>query len=150
MRQFSITVKGIFNELFLVLTLLLIKIKDLDFLSWAHMNILTFDIYSTEDKWLNYPLKIDVHLPRVLDLLDERGIKATFFYLRWIARIYSDVIKGINDRGHEITCHTDKYFFVREMHLESFKEDLNSALSSLENITSNKIKSFRDPSFKYY
>jgi len=119
------------------------------------MNVLTFDIeewyhfdiYSTEDKWLNYPPRIDIYLPRVLDLLDEKGIKATFFCLGWIARTYPNIVKQINDRGHEIACHTDKHFFVRQMSFESFREDLKDALFSIENLTGNKIRSFRAPSF---
>jgi len=60
------------------------------------MNILTFDIeewyhfdiYSTEDKWLDYAPRIDLYLPKVLDLLDKHETKATFFCLGWIARTY--------------------------------------------------------------
>jgi len=119
------------------------------------MNILTFDIeewyhfdlYSTEDKWKEYPPRIDLYLPRVLDKLDEYDTKATFFCLGWIARTYPDIIKRIQERGHEIACHSDKHFFVREMTPESFNDDLRMALDSIENVIGEKVVSFRAPAF---
>lgn len=119
------------------------------------MNILTFDIEewyhfdvkSTEDKWLNYEPRIELYLPQVLDLLDLHGLKATFFCLGWIARIYPNIIKEIYKRGHEIACHSDKHFFVKDMTPSSFEKDLQVALASLEDIIGEKVKSFRAPSF---
>lgn len=119
------------------------------------MNILTFDIeewyhfdiYSTEDKWGNYEPRIDLYLPKVLDKLEEKNVKATFFCLGWIVRKYPDILKRIVERGHEIGCHTDKHFFVREMTPESFNEDLRLALDSIENVTGKKVVSFRAPAF---
>ncbi len=119
-----------------------INILTFDIEEWYH-----FDIFSTEDKWLDYPPRIDFYLPRILDKLDELQTKATFFCLGWIARAYPHVIKQIKDRGHEIACHTDKHFFVREMTPETFDEDLRIALDSLQNVTGEKIVSFRAPAF---
>lgn len=119
------------------------------------MNILTFDIeewyhfdtFSTEEKWLDYAPRMDLYLPRILDKLDEIETKATFFCLGWIARTYPDIIKRIQGRGHEIACHSDKHFFVREMTPESFDEDLKMALDSIENVIGQKVTSFRAPAF---
>lgn len=119
-----------------------LNILTFDIEEWYH-----FDILSTEDKWLDYPTRIDLYLPKVLDRLDEYETKATFFCLGWIARTYPNVIKSILERGHEIACHTDKHFFVREMTPESFNEDLVIALDSLENIIGKKVTSFRAPAF---
>ena len=119
------------------------------------MNILTFDIeewyhfdiFSKEKTWLDYPPRINLYLPQVLDSLDEKGIKATFFCLGWIARIYPNGVREICDRGHEIACHTDKHLFVCNMTPEIFRDDLKIAINSLENITGKKVKSFRAPAF---
>lgn len=119
-----------------------INILTFDIEEWYH-----FDIFSTEDKWLDYPPRIDEYLPRVLDKLDEYQTKATFFCLGWIARTYPDVLKKIQERGHELACHSDKHFFVREMTPESFNEDLKNALDSIENATGQKVTSFRAPAF---
>lgn len=119
-----------------------LNILTFDIEEWYH-----FDIFSTEDKWLDYPPRIDLYLPRVLDKLDNHETKATFFCLGWIARTYPQVLKQIKQRGHEIACHSDKHFFVREMTPESFNQDLRQALDSIENVIGEKVTSFRAPAF---
>ncbi len=119
-----------------------INILTFDIEEWYH-----FDIFSAEDKWLDYRPRIEKYLPSVLDKLDECKVKATFFCLGWIARTYPEVIKQIQQRGHEIACHSDKHFFVREMTPVSFDEDLRIALDSIENVTGQKVVSFRAPAF---
>lgn len=119
-----------------------LNILTFDIEEWYH-----FDIFSTEDKWLDYPPRIDLYLPRVLDKLDDHETKATFFCLGWIARTYPQVLKQIKQRGHEIACHSDKHFFVREMTPESFHQDLRQALDSIENTIGEKVTSFRAPAF---
>lgn len=119
------------------------------------MNILTFDIeewyhfdiFSTEDKWGSYEPRIELYLTKVLDKLEEKNFKATFFCLGWIARKYPEIIKQIANRGHEIGCHTDKHLFVKDMTPESFYKDLRLALDSIENLTGKKVVSFRAPAF---
>ena len=122
------------------------------------MNIMTFDIEEwyhflgyqmqiTEDKWKDYPPRIDLYLPQVLDKLDEYQTKATFFCVGWIARTFPDIIKRIHERGHELACHTDKHLFVKDMTPEAFDLDLSQALDSIESITGDKITSFRAPAF---
>lgn len=44
--------------------------------------------------------------PRVLDILDKYGIKATFFMVGDNARKYPDIYKMVVDRGHRIGNHT--------------------------------------------
>lgn len=113
-----------------------------DIEEWYH-----FDIYSPESKWLSYPPRINLYLPEVLDLLDEKGIKSTFFCLGWIARAYPEVLRQIYGRGHEIACHTDKHLFVNKMNPDSFREDMGRALASIEDVIGEKVKSFRAPAF---
>jgi len=121
----------------------------------TQLNILTFDIeewyhfdtFQEEHKWLDHPPRIELYLPRILDKLDQHETTATFFCLGWIARHYPEIIKLIKQRGHEIACHSYKHLFVREMTPESFDKDLKLALDCIQNVTGEKITSFRAPAF---
>ena len=67
------------------------------------MNILTFDI----EEWYAYnqPERIsefDHYLDVILNKLDERHLKATFFCVGEMGRLYPDVIRRIHSQGHEI------------------------------------------------
>lgn len=44
--------------------------------------------------------------PRLLDMLKERGIKATFFLVGKNAAAFPDIVKRMRDEGHEIGNHT--------------------------------------------
>src|SRR5690606_34465498 len=68
------------------------------------LNILTFDIEDwfhildndssrTEDDWSRYPSRIAKNTDRILELLDETGVRATFFCLGWVAEKHPDVVR---------------------------------------------------------
>ena len=44
-------------------------------------------------------------LPALLDLYDEFGVKATFFYIANFAKDCPDIVKMVQSKGHEIACH---------------------------------------------
>ncbi len=44
-------------------------------------------------------------LPRILPLLDEYGVKATFFATGFVQHIYPDLLPALVERGHEIGIH---------------------------------------------
>lgn len=119
-----------------------------------HMNVLSFDI----EEWYTYQLNpyggkeyylptINKYLDSLLNLLDEREFKATFFCLGIIAREYPEVIRKIADRGHEIGCHSDKHLWLNQMKPENLYEDTRLALDSLQNVTGTKVCAYRAPAF---
>ena len=81
------------------------------------MNILTFDIEDwfhildlplVEDPrtWDNYESRIEAGTERLLDLLQEEDIKATFFVLGWVGDRYPEIVRKISKRGFEIGSHS--------------------------------------------
>ena len=40
--------------------------------------------------------------PRILELLDSYGIKATFFVPGWVAETHEELVREVHHRGHEI------------------------------------------------
>jgi peptidoglycan-N-acetylglucosamine deacetylase len=48
----------------------------------------------------------DVGVPRILDMLDELGISATFFIPGWVAEQRPSLARSIVDRGHEVAHHS--------------------------------------------
>ncbi|MBP2367739.1 polysaccharide deacetylase family protein [Pseudonocardia parietis] len=46
-----------------------------------------------------------VAVPRILDILDDHGVKATFFVPGFTAETYPDTTRAIAERGHEIAHH---------------------------------------------
>lgn len=117
------------------------------------MNILTFDIeewalakyggYGTAEQYAEY----DAFLNRILDMLDKCGIKATCFCTGLMAKDFPQVVKLIQDRGHEIGCHSHKHMWMNKMTEAEAREDTHAAVSALEQCIGRKVLSYRAPAF---
>ena len=117
------------------------------------MNILTFDIeewalakaggYGTAEKYAEY----DDLLNRILDSLDNKGIKATFFCTGMMSQDFPQVVRLIQSRGHEIGCHSNRHIWMNKMNEEEAREDTHAAVSALEQCIGHKVLSYRAPAF---
>lgn len=117
------------------------------------MNILTFDIeewalakaggYGTPEKYAEY----DAFLNRILDVLDSRNIKATFFCTGLMALDFPQVVNLIQSRGHEIGCHSNRHTWMNKMTEAEAKEDTHAAVNALEQCIGQKVLSYRAPAF---
>lgn len=117
------------------------------------MNILTFDI---EDWYMEKALyedrpsryrQFDDCLDSILDLLDERQMKGTFFCLGQMAELFPEVVQKIFDRGHEVGCHSNYHTWLNKMSREEVYEDTRQAIDSLQQCIGQKVVSYRAPAF---
>lgn len=122
------------------------------------MNILTFDIEEwfhildnsstkTESDWQKYESRIHQNMDRIFEILDSHDQKATFFCLGWIAKHHPDVIKRIQETGHEIACHSNLHQLAYEQTPQEFEDDLTLALNYIQEITGKKVTAYRAPGF---
>ena len=122
------------------------------------MNILTFDIEEwfhildnnstkTEADWTKYPSRIHENMERIFQLLEETNQQATFFCLGWVARKHPDIIRAIANRGFEIATHSDLHQLAYQQSRSEFKNDLETSIKVLEDITGKKIRAYRAPGF---
>lgn len=117
------------------------------------MNILTFD---TEEWYLEKIMhngrafrykQFDDTFAQVLDDLDRIGIKATFFCLGKLATDFPFVVREIANRGHEVGCHSNEHIWLNRMTEMQLRKDTSEALEALEDVTGQKIVSYRAPAF---
>lgn len=117
------------------------------------MNILTFDIeewYLEKILHNGRPFKyqlFDETFAKVLDELDKKGIKATFFCVGKLAADFPQVIREIVIRGHEVGCHSNEHIWLNRMTEEQLRKDTSEALKALEDVTGQKVLSYRAPAF---
>lgn len=116
------------------------------------MNILTFDIeeWYLESVKQNRPEKyrqFDNSFARVLDELDKLGLKGTFFSVGQLAITYPHVIREIVARGHELGCHSNIHTWLDKMTPEELQNDTTEALKALEDVSGQKVVSYRAPAF---
>mgnify|MGYP002237796581 CR=1 FL=1 len=78
------------------------------------MNILTFDIedwynhddYSQDFEWDKFEVRLYEGVDKILEALDRRHLRGTFFCLGWVAEKHPAIIRRIADGGHQIGCHS--------------------------------------------
>lgn len=119
------------------------------------MNVLTFDIedwyncdFISEDfAWDKHECRIYEGVRRLLDELDRRELKGTFFCLGWLAEKHPLIIKEIADRGHQIGCHSYQHELSFRFTPEQFREDTLKAKLLIENVIGKEVSLFRAPGF---
>lgn len=117
------------------------------------MNILTFDIeewFLEKDHLGCRPEKFkeyDYYLSRILEVLDECNIKATFFCVGKMGTDFSNVVRRIAERDHEIGCHSNTHTWLDKISQKEALENTRTAVESLEQCVGKKILSYRAPAF---
>ncbi len=80
----------------------------------------------------------------ILDILDQYGVKATFFVLAINGA--EEQYKEILNRGHEIGVHSANHNYdTLYANLDAFKEDVSTCRNFLEEVTGHKIFLYRFP-----
>jgi polysaccharide deacetylase family protein (PEP-CTERM system associated) len=104
------------------------------------------DVVKFED-WHKYESRIENNMHRILDLLDEYKVKATFFVLGWIAKHHPDIVRKIHAAGHEIACHGYNHRLIYHLTVEQFREDVHAAKCILEDVTGAPLLGYRAASY---
>lgn len=117
------------------------------------MNILSFD---TEEWYLEKILhggrkkkydEYDTYLDKILSTLDANNQKGTFFCVGKLVTDFPEVVRKIADKGHEIGCHSNIHTWLNKMTEKEMMRDTRDAVSALEDVSSQKVLSYRAPAF---
>lgn len=100
--------------------------------------------------WESFPSYLDLVVPRVLEFLEKRGLKITFFVVGQDAalEVNQAAIRSLADAGHEIGNHSFNHepwlHLYSEQQIES---ELSRTEEQLERVTGQKTIGFRGPGY---
>ena len=86
-------------------------------------------------------------VPRILKLLDDYDIKATFYIPGYVAENYEDMVREIVRKGHEVGHHGYMHEALGTMPLDQETEILERGMAILERLTGTKTLGYRAPFF---
>lgn len=89
-----------------------------------------------------------VAAPRILDLLDKYGIKASFYIPGYVAETHEDLVRDIQRRGHEIGHHGYMHEPPATLTPEQEAAVLDRGSAILESICGDKPLGYRSPSWE--
>lgn len=85
------------------------------------------------------------HTPQILDILKEKGVKATFYNLGAQAIAYPEYAKRVVAEGHELASHTNKHQYLPKLDRDALREEINSAAENINQATGVKPQMIRAP-----
>src|SRR5215472_4765129 len=97
--------------------------------------------------WQNFPCRVERNTQHLFDLFEKHGIRATFFFLGWVADQHSHLVKEAVKLGHEVACHSYWHRQVCTISPEEFREDTKRAKQCIEDAGGVQVIGYRAPSF---
>ena len=124
----------------------------------AIVNALTIDVedyfqvsafapYIRRSEWESMPCRVEQNIDRILALLSDTNVKATFFTLGWIAERYPELVRRVSQAGHELASHGFSHQRATDQGRDEFLADIRLAKAILEDISGHAVYGYRAPSF---
>ena len=121
-------------------------------------NILSFDIEEwfhpeifrgkfSRDQWNHLESRVEANTEIILTFLSKKNLKATFFFLGWVAEKYPHLVTNAVQEGHEIASHGYGHEMITQMQPEEFRSDLRKSLQILNSLSAEPVVGYRAPTF---
>jgi polysaccharide deacetylase family protein (PEP-CTERM system associated) len=112
-----------------------------------YFQVSAFAPYIRRDEWDTRECRVERNVSRILALLAERDVKATFFTLGWVAERYPQLVRRIVEGGHELASHGHGHQRASDLSPAEFRADITRAKSMLEDLSGQPVLGYRAPSF---
>lgn len=101
----------------------------------------------SREQWNQMPSRVERNTEGLLELFESQGVRATFFFLGWVAERFPKLVRMARDLGHEIACHSYWHRPIYRLSRDEFKEDTRRAKAVIEQIAGAPIIGYRAPTF---
>ncbi len=88
-------------------------------------------------------------LAKVLDTLDNHGVKTTFFVPGWVAARYPHLVRAIIDRGHEVAAHGFMHERLDTLNREDEARVFDLAEHIIKRVAGSRPLGFRAPYWRW-
>ena len=108
-----------------------------------YYQVIAFRKLVDTSQWYRFERRVERNTRKALDLLDEFGVKATFFTLGWVADEMPEIVREIAARGHELASKGYFHRTIQEMTPAEFREDLQRSREAIERATGTRVIGYR-------
>ena len=112
-----------------------------------YFQVSAFAPYIRRDEWDTRECRVERNVERILAMLAERDVKATFFTLGWVAERYPPLVRRIVEGGHELASHGYGHERASDLSEAAFREDITRSKHLLEDLGGRPVLGYRAPSF---
>lgn len=100
-----------------------------------------------QQRWDDWPSRVQRNMDLLLDLFDRTACHATFFFLGSIAKRHPDLARRCADLGHEVASHGSMHDRLHRLTPESMLQDIRDSKRILEDQTGKPVLGYRAPTW---
>ncbi len=117
----------------------------LDVEDWFHI----LDLPSTPklEQWPALQSDVVKNTRRMLAIFRQHEVKATLFFLAWVAERWPELVREAREDGHEIASHGHAHELVYTISEQRFFDDIRKAKEIIERAAGTEVKGYRCPGF---
>ncbi len=121
------------------------SIFSVDVEDWFHI----LDVPSAPEisAWRSLPSRLEANFRRLLELFREYNVRATCFFLGYMAEMFPHLVTEADSLGHEVASHTYAHRLAYQMSCREFREDAQRARKLLEDIIGKPVLGYRSAGF---
>ncbi|HEX5513442.1 MAG TPA: XrtA system polysaccharide deacetylase [Gammaproteobacteria bacterium] len=97
--------------------------------------------------WGRYESRVERNTQRLLGILAEHELQATFFVLGWVAERYPKLVREIATAGHEIASHGYSHQLVYRQTPQEFRRETQRSKALLEDQVQRPVEGYRAASY---
>jgi polysaccharide deacetylase family protein (PEP-CTERM system associated) len=112
-----------------------------------YFQVSAFEKVSPPEVWESCEFRVDRNTEKVLVILAEFDVKATFFVLGWVARRFPGLVREIARQGHEVASHGTGHRRVVTQSRAEFRDDIRRSKEILQDLAGRPVLGYRAPSY---
>ena len=97
--------------------------------------------------WESLPRRVERNTERLLQILADSGVEATFFVLGWVAERHPQLVRRVVAEGHELASHGSSHLRADRQSPEEFRDDVRRSKRVLEDLGGVPVRGYRAPTF---
>lgn len=97
--------------------------------------------------WADAEDRAEANTDRLLTILANRSMHATFFVLGWTAERHPELVRRIAAAGHEVASHGCDHELIYRQGPADFREDVRRARRLLQDLSGQEVIGYRAPSY---
>jgi polysaccharide deacetylase family protein (PEP-CTERM system associated) len=97
--------------------------------------------------WDSLDSRVERNTHRMLEIFATRSVKATFFVLGWVAKRAPQLVRAIQQAGHEVACHGMTHQLVYRQSRTTFVDETREAKQLLEDAAGVRVRGYRAASY---
>jgi len=93
--------------------------------------------------WDGFRTRVKGNTSLLLEMLDQRKVRATFFVLGWVARKHPEIVRQIAAAGHEVASHGMSHRLIYTQAPDEFRQETRDAKALLEDLAQKPVTGYR-------